>query len=148
VGQGFRDITEVSPSLGGRTSGTPSLHHIAVGTGDVEGLARFYRQLLATDERRRHWDERGELRSIWLDLSGTLLMIERVSADAEPRGPVTGVGLGAFLLAFRAPAGERVEFEARAAALGAVVESRSAYTSYLRDPDGNRIAISDYEVSA
>ena len=134
--------------LGGRTSGAPSLHHIAVGTRDVESLANFYAQLLATCELRRHLDEQGQLRSIWLDLSGTLLMIERVSAEAEPRGPVSGVGFGAFLLAFRASAGERVEFEARAAALGAVVESRSAHTSYFRDPDGNRIAISDYEVSA
>lgn len=138
----------MSSPLGGRTSGAPSLHHIAVGTGDVERLALFYRQLLALEERRRHCDEQGELRSIWLDLSGTLLMIERVSAGAEPRGPVSGVGFGAFLLAFRAVAGERIELEARAAALGAVVESRSAHTSYLRDPDGNRIAISDYEVSA
>lgn len=138
----------MTSALGGRTSGGPSLHHIAVGTRDVEALARFYCRLLATSEQRRHLDERGELRSIWLDLSGTLLMIERAPAQAEPRGPVSGVGLGAFLLAFRASAGERVELEARAAELGATVESRSAYTSYLRDPDGNRIAISDYEVSA
>jgi catechol 2,3-dioxygenase-like lactoylglutathione lyase family enzyme len=126
----------------------PSLHHVAVGTRDVESLARFYCRLLATSEQRRHLDEQGQLRSIWLDLAGTLLMIERASEQAEPRGPVSGVGLGAFLLAFRASAGDRVELEARAAELGAIVESRSAYTSYLRDPDGNRIAISDYEVSA
>jgi catechol 2,3-dioxygenase-like lactoylglutathione lyase family enzyme len=114
----------------------------------VAALARFYAQLLGIGELRRNLDELGQLRSIWLDLSGTLLMIERVSPQAEARGPVSGVGFGAFLLAFRAAAGERVELEARAAALGAPVESRSAYTSYLRDPDGNRIAISDYEVSA
>jgi glyoxylase I family protein len=138
----------VSPALGGRTSGAPSLHHIAVGTQHVEGLARFYCQLLATSELRRHLDDEGQVRSIWLDLSGTVLMIERVSAEAEARGPVSGVGFGAFLLAFRATAGERIELEARAATLGALVESRSAHTSYLRDPDGNRIAISDYEVSA
>jgi hypothetical protein len=138
----------MSSPLGGRTSGAPSLHHIAVGTLGVEPLANFYCQLLAASELRRQLDEQGQVRSIWLDLSGTLLMIERVSAGAEPRGPVSGVGFGAFLLAFRAAAGERVELEARAAVLGAVVESRSAYTSYLRDPDGNRIAISDYEVSA
>ena len=41
----------------------------------------------------------------------------------------------------------RAAFEARAAVLGAAVESRSAYTSYLRDPDGNRIAVSEFEVS-
>jgi glyoxylase I family protein len=137
----------VTPELGVPVSGTPSLHHIAVGTRNVEELARFYCRLLATSEQRRHLDERGELRSIWLDLSGTLLMIERAAADAIGRSSVSGVGLGAFLLAFRADAAGRAAFEARAAALGAAVESRSAYTSYLRDPDGNRIAVSEYEVA-
>jgi catechol 2,3-dioxygenase-like lactoylglutathione lyase family enzyme len=125
--------------------GKPSLHHVALGTRDVENLASFYCQLLNVGEARRHLDDHGQLRSIWLDLSGTWLMIERAAADAAERSAVVGVGLGAFLLAFRADAGERAAFEARAAALGATVESRSAYTSYLRDPDGNRVAVSEYE---
>jgi catechol 2,3-dioxygenase-like lactoylglutathione lyase family enzyme len=126
--------------------GKPSLHHVALGTRDVETLAKFYCSLLGVSEARRHLDEAGRLRSIWLDLSGTWLMIERAAADAAARPPVTGVGLGVFLLAFRGTAGERATFEARAAELGATVESRSAYTSYLRDPDGNRLAVSEYEV--
>jgi catechol 2,3-dioxygenase-like lactoylglutathione lyase family enzyme len=138
----------VTSALGAAVSGTPSLHHVAVGTRDVEKLARFYCRLLATAEQRRHLDERGELRSIWLDLSGTLLMIERAAPEAAPRESLSGVGLGAFLLAFRADAAGRGTLEARAAELGAAVESRSAYTSYFRDPDGNRIAVSEYEVSA
>jgi catechol 2,3-dioxygenase-like lactoylglutathione lyase family enzyme len=138
----------VTASLGVPVSGTPSLHHVAVGTRDVERLAQFYCQLLATSEQRRQLDERGALRSIWLDLSGTLLMIERAAPDAVERPSVTGVGLGTFLLAFRADAAGRGVFEARAEQLGAVVEARSAYTSYLRDPDGNRIAVSEYEVGS
>ena len=136
----------MTSSLAGPPSGAPSLHHIAVGTRNVENLARFYRQLLVTSEERRHLDEQGELRSVWLELSGTLLMIERAAPQAAERAAVDGVGLGAFLLAFRADAAGRGRFEARAAELGAAVESRSAYTSYLRDPDGNRIAVSEYEV--
>lgn len=112
---------------------------------DVARLARFYCSLLETEERRRHLDEAGELRSIWLDLSGTLLMIERAEPAAE-RAPVSGVGLGAFLLAFRADAAGRAAFERRAEQLGAGVEARSAYSSYLRDPDGNRIAVSELEL--
>ena len=124
----------------------PSLHHVALGTRDVAALSGFYCALLQTEETRRQLDDSGALRSIWLDLAGTLLMIERADAGAE-RPRVSGVGLGAFLLAFRANADERRAFEARAQALGAAVESRSAYTSYLRDPDGNRIAVSEYEVT-
>jgi catechol 2,3-dioxygenase-like lactoylglutathione lyase family enzyme len=128
-------------------SARPSLHHIAVGTRDVPALAAFYCRLLETEEARRHVDERGALRSIWLDLSGTLLMIERAEPGAE-RPRASGVGLGAFLLAFRAGAADRRAFEARAEALGATIEARSDYTSYFRDPDGNRIAVSEYEVTA
>lgn len=125
----------------------PRLHHVALGTRDVAALGAFYCALLQLNEVRRQHDEGGALRSIWLDLAGTLLMIERVDPAAAARPLVQGVGLGAFLLAFRATAEERVAFEARARALGAEVESRSAFTSYLRDPDGNRIAVSEYEVS-
>lgn len=128
-------------------SARPSLHHIAVGTRDVAALAGFYCSLLQTPEARRQFDEQGALRAVWLDLAGTLLMIERAEAAAE-RSRVSGVGLGAFLLAFRATAEERRAFEVRAEALGAPIESRSDYTSYLRDPDGNRIAVSEYEVTA
>jgi glyoxylase I family protein len=128
--------------------GKPSLHHVALGSRDVERLAHFYCRLLGTSEARRHLDDRGALRSVWLDLSGTWLMIERAAPEAVERPPEPGVGLGAFLLAFRATAGERSAFEARATELGATVEARSAYTSYLRDPDGNRVAVSEYEVSA
>ncbi|RYZ08550.1 MAG: VOC family protein [Myxococcales bacterium] len=125
---------------------TPSLHHVALGSRDVEALASFYCTLLQTSERQRHLDEAGGLRSIWLDLSGVLLMIELAPRGAE-RSRVEGVGLGAFLLAFRASGKERQAFEERAARLGAEVEHRSSFTSYLRDPDGNRIAVSEYESS-
>jgi catechol 2,3-dioxygenase-like lactoylglutathione lyase family enzyme len=123
------------------------LHHVALGSRDVAALAEFYCSLLQTSERTRHLDEVGGLRSVWLDLSGVLLMIERAPASLEP-GRVDGVGLGAFLLAFRANGEERRAFEERAARLGAKVESRSTYTSYLRDPEGNRIAVSEYEVNS
>ena len=136
----------MTEQLGGATPGAPSLHHVAVGTRDVEALAGFYARLLQTAERKRHTDAAG-LRSIWLDLSGTLLMIERADAACPPPARSEGVGLGAFLLAFRADASSRRAFEQRAHELGAAIESRSAFTSYLRDPDGNRIAVSEYELN-
>lgn len=132
--------------LGDATLGAPSLHHVALGTRRVAELAEFYCKLLQTSELTRHTTETGELRSIWLNLSGTLLMIERTES-AEPRARVNGVGPGPFLLAFRADSTGRRAFEERAARLGAEVESRSEYSSYLRDPDGNRIAVSEYEVT-
>lgn len=118
------------------------LHHLALGTPDVERLARFYREAFGLSEVRRHSGEGGELRSVWLDLGGALLMIEATVAPARPI--VEGVGSGLFLIALRVPVEERAAFERRIEQLGQRIESRTPFTSYARDPDGNRIAVSHY----
>jgi glyoxylase I family protein len=117
------------------------LHHLAVGTADVEALARFYRELFDLAETARHLDAAGAIRSIWLDLGGALLMIERSSSPARY---VEGVGTGPFLLAFRVSHAERGRLERELEARGHAIESRTAFSSYSRDPDGNRIAISHH----
>ena len=118
------------------------LHHLALGTRDVEGLARFYSDVLDLREVKRHLHADGTLRSVWLDLGGALMMIEQT--DEPPRTVVAGVGAGPFLIAVAVLAEERQAFEARLALAGSNVESRSEYSSYARDPDGNRIALSVY----
>jgi glyoxylase I family protein len=123
------------------TSSESRLHHVAVGSADVERLAAFYRELVGLPELARHLDARGELRSIWLDLGGTVLMIERTT---EPGRTVEGVGAGPFLLAFRVSPAERERLESVLSANGHRIESRSAFTSYSRDVDGNRVAFSHY----
>ena len=42
----------MSAELGGAVSSAPSLHHVALETHDVEGLASFYMRLLQTAEPR------------------------------------------------------------------------------------------------
>jgi glyoxylase I family protein len=117
------------------------LHHVAVGSADVERLAAFYHELVGLPELARHLDAGGELRSIWLDLGGSVLMIERTT---EPPHAVAAVGAGPFLLAFRVSPAERERLEGALIAKGHVVESRTAFTSYSRDVDGNRVAFSHY----
>lgn len=109
------------------------------------GLAGFYRDVLGLPELARHLDAAGELRSIWLDADGVMLMIERTD---EPLRRVTGVGAGPFLLALEVAPEARAELEARLAGAGSPVESRSKYTSYTRDPEGNRVAISHYPLES
>ena len=121
------------------------LHHLALGTRDVERLARFYIDVLELREVNRHLHGDGSLRSVWLDLGGALLMIE--PTDEPPRTRVTGVGAGPFLIAVTVLVDERPAFEARLEAAGSLVESRSEFSSYARDPDGNRIALSVYPLS-
>ena len=121
------------------------LHHIALGTDDVSRLARFYCDVLELPERTRHYTESGELRSVWLELGGVLLMIERSEAT---HARVEGVGAGWFLVAFAVAADEHGELEERLRARGVAIESRTQWTSYARDPDGNRIAFSAYPLEA
>jgi glyoxylase I family protein len=117
------------------------LHHLAVGSPDVERLASFYTQFFGLLESARHLDAAGALRSIWLDLGGATLMIERTSTPAHY---VEGVGSGPFLMAFRISKEERSELEGLLEARGYRIESRTASTSYTRDVDGNRVAFSHH----
>jgi catechol 2,3-dioxygenase-like lactoylglutathione lyase family enzyme len=116
-----------------------SLHHLALGARDVAKVAAFYRDLFGLAEIARHFHDDGTLRSIWLDLGGATLMVE---ATSEPPRRVDGVGAGPFLLAIRVQAARRRELEQALEAAGAAIESRTEYTSYARDPEGNRVAIS------
>ena len=120
------------------------LHHLALGTRDVARLSRFYIDVLELREVTRHLHADGSLRSVWLDLGGPLLMIE--STD-EPARIVVGVGAGPFLIALSVLEQDRRAFEARLELSGSVIESRSEFTSYARDPDGNRLALSAYPLT-
>jgi catechol 2,3-dioxygenase-like lactoylglutathione lyase family enzyme len=120
------------------------LHHLAIGTRDVARLARFYIDVLELREVTRHLHADGTLRSVWLDLGGAVLMIEPTD---EPPRTVSGVGAGPFLIAIAVLPEQRVAFEAQLERSGSVVESRSEFSSYARDPDGNRIALSAYPLA-
>jgi glyoxylase I family protein len=117
------------------------LHHVALGSAHVEQLAAFYREIVGLAELSRHFDVGGQLRSIWLDLGGSMLMIEHTT-DA-PRA-VEGIASGPFLLAFRVSRAERERLERVLTAQGHPIESRTGFTSYARDVDGNRVAFSQY----
>ena len=118
-----------------------TLHHLALGTRDVEALARFYRDVIGLRELTRHSYADGSLRSVWLDLGSAVLMIEPTT---EPARRVEGVGAGPFLLAFHATHEEQARLLEQLATLGLALEARTEWTSYARDPDGNRIAFSAY----
>jgi hypothetical protein len=61
---------------------------------------------------------------------------------------VFGVGSGLFLIALSVEPTLLPALEARLHEAGCEVESRTQWTSYARDPDGNRIALSCYSLSA
>ncbi len=119
-----------------------TLHHIALGTPDVGRLAQFYRDVLGLSEITRHLREDGSLRSVWLDLGNAILMIEQTAETA--RAVSDGIGAGLFLIAIAVSVEERGEYEQRLQSAGCPIESRTEWTSYARDLDGNRLGISAY----
>jgi catechol 2,3-dioxygenase-like lactoylglutathione lyase family enzyme len=119
------------------------LHHIALGAKDVERVVSFYCDVLGLRELTRHHYADGQTRSVWLDLRGVIVMIEKTD---RTRKLVQGVDAGPFLIAFAVEASKRVGLEQVLESSGYPVELRTEYTSYFRDPEGNRVAISCYEL--
>ncbi len=111
------------------------LHHLALRADDVERTARYYRDALGLGEMARKLDERGALRSIWLDAEGVVLMVERRS-EGEPGVLSTSMELVAFSI----DRAMRDEFRRRLAP----IEAETEFTLYARDPDGRRVAVSCY----
>jgi catechol 2,3-dioxygenase-like lactoylglutathione lyase family enzyme len=118
------------------------LHHLALAAEDVERVAAFYRDALGLPEVARHLEADGRLRSVWLDLGGAVLMVER-----GPAGPRAPAGPGIFLLALTVPAEGKAAAELALATRGVPVEARTAHTLYFRDPEGNRVGLSSYPLA-
>lgn len=117
------------------------MHHLAMGANDPERVANFYSNLLGLRELKRHHYDDGRLRSVWLDLGGAVLMVEHTEAR---RAPVVGVGAGPFLVAVGVEADGREDLERALEGAGHAIEARTEFSSYTRDPEGNRVAISTY----
>ena len=114
-----------------------SLHHIALRTRDVSGLARFYREVFELTVAR---EQPGY--SVWLALDGAVLMIE-ARAPGEPDVPPNSMDLTALRVT---PDGrERVRETLRQ--MGVSLEGETAYTTYFRDPDGRRVGVSTYALT-
>ena len=109
------------------------IHHLVLRTRDVARLEGFYVRVCDFKIRRRD-DARG---SVWRDLRSAVLMIERAE-DGEPPVPAGSKELMAFAV-------DDVEtWRKRLAALGVDIEAETQNTLYFRDPDGRRVAVSNY----
>lgn len=121
-----------------------SPHHIALGAQDPERVGEFYTAHLGAHVLTTHRTPEGEVRSIWLTFgtSPLVLMLERTVAPQRPR--VQEVEAGLFLLVLFFPQPQRTLVEAALEAAGVLLDSRTKFTSYTRDPEGNRVGLSSY----
>ncbi|MDB4929127.1 MAG: Lactoylglutathione lyase [Myxococcaceae bacterium] len=111
------------------------LHHLALRTADPPALARWYVHLFGLDLWR---DTPGA--SLWLGLGDAALMIE----PAAPGEPAVPAGSMEFFALRVTPAG-RDAFVARCLAAAVPVEQQTAFTVYVRDPDGRRVGVSCFD---
>ena len=129
------------------------VHHLAIQVRDLTASERFYCDTLGLAVLRR-WpaaDGAGE-RSIWVDTGdGAFLALEATTAaprtpDGDAAAPPYPAGL--HLVALRIEAGDRQAWQERFAHAGVAVYHQTAFTIYVRDPEGNRVGLSHYPVPA
>ncbi len=117
------------------------MHHVAILVTDLDRAERFYAGVLGLPVLRRHFDDAGAPRAVWLARgAGAFLALER-GATAAPRDDAQA-GLHCVALGIRAA--EREAFRSRLSAEGFPVERETRYTLYARDPDGVLVGLSHF----
>jgi glyoxylase I family protein len=122
-------------------------HHLAIQVRDLGVVERFYVETLGLAVLRR-WPSRdgaGE-RSVWLDAGdGAFLALERVTdGPTTHEDPARATRPGLHLIAIAIARTARDAWLARLADTGVAVEARTAFTLYVRDPEGNRVGLSHW----
>jgi len=120
-------------------------HHVAVQVKALEDVASFYREVLALPEIERHHGPDGRLRSVWLDVGGGgFLALERVDTPPSPDPAFRDGRPGPFLFALRIDRADRARIRAELERRGLPLVHETRWTLYVRDPEGNRVALSHH----
>jgi catechol 2,3-dioxygenase-like lactoylglutathione lyase family enzyme len=118
------------------------VNHVAVKTSDLARAERFYAELLGAPVLRRFVQDDGEERSVWLgEDGGPFLAVERAEQEGAPK---TEGAPGWHTVAFGIDRGERAAVLERARRLGAAVLRETPWSIFVRDPDGNVVALSHW----
>jgi len=127
--------------------GARGFHHLAIQVKELARVEAFYRDVLGLAELRRWPNKEGAPgeRSVWLDAGdGGFLALEVVAGGPTARDDERATRPGLHLVALRIGREARAGWERRLAAAGVAIEARTAFTLYVRDPEGNRVGLSHW----
>ena len=122
-------------------------HHVAIQVHDLELTARFWRDLVGLQELARHRRPDGSLRSIWLAVPGSnggFIALEHVTGTPAPSPGFRHDVPGYLMVALRIPRAQREAAAVRFQEAGVPLEHETRWTFYVRDPEGNRLALSHH----
>jgi len=120
------------------------VHHVALHVRALPPMVAFYRDVLGLAVLAEHRRDDGSLRSVWMGLPGAFIALEAVVAEAPSPTPFASAAPGWFLLALRIPPADRASVRAELERARVPVEHETRWTLYVRDPEGNRVALSHH----
>ena len=125
-----------------------SIHHIALKTNQVERLVSFYQTVLGLTQVRIQKFPDGSVRSIWLKVGATLIMIEKSEAgelqSTSASHSFSEDAPGIHLIALAIDESDRMSWISHLKEHGVVVEKETEHSVYFFDPDGNRVCLSHF----
>ena len=124
----------------------PKLHHIALKVRNLERCEQFYAGVLNLPLIQRHRQEDGAIRSVWFDLEGVTLMLERCEkvTENDKTAPASQAAPGWHLLALTIAPGSRAQWREKLRRAGVRITGETVYSMYFSDPENNRLALSHY----
>lgn len=112
------------------------IHHVAFRTRDLPRLEAFYVGLGFEVVRRQP-------HGVWLAAGEAVVMLEH-ARDGEPEVSAKSMELVAFACPTWSLDGTRALLER----LRVAIEAETAFTLYVRDPDGRRVGFSCFDLEA
>ncbi len=120
------------------------LHHVALQVRSLGPMVAFYGEVLGLPVLAEHRGEDGKLRSVWMALPGAFLALETVTGAPVEPAPFRNQAPGWFLVALRIAAKDRERVRTELERARVAVEHETRWTLYVRDPEGNRVALSHH----
>lgn len=122
------------------TTPLSSLNHIALKVKSLASCLEFYHNILGLKILKENRRSDKSIRSIWLGIGETILMLEQ----EEALYPRIGNSQGFAFFALTIKKEEYRTWQKKLELSGIAIEKETEYTMYFRDPEGNQVGLSHF----